>query len=313
MSDRSQARFIAGDWGTSNLRLYLCDAQGQVLETVTGPGASACSGRFDVTLAELSADWHPAAQPLPTVLCGMVGSTIGWVEAPYLPCPTPLDSLAESAVRLAGGLVAIIAGLSCRNPLDAPDVMRGEETQIVGALALHPELRSGRQLLCLPGTHTKWALVNDGVVEHFLTAATGELFALISRHSVLVRDAGGAPADDEVFETAVSRMYAPSAPTLSHVLFECRSRMLFKELRAEKSADYLSGLLIADDVRGAMQIFGSAGAVAGVTVIGAPLVAQRYASALSRHPVNIRRVEGAQASLAGLARVHQQLFEGVTS
>lgn len=312
MSDRSQARFIAGDWGTSNLRLYLCDAQGQVLETVTGPGASACSGRFETTLSELSADWHPAARPLPTVLCGMVGSTIGWVEARYLPCPTPLDSLAESAVRLAGGLVAIVAGLSCRNPLGAPDVMRGEETQIVGALALHPQLRSGRQLLCLPGTHTKWALVNDGVVEHFLTAATGELFALISRHSVLVREAA-ASGDDTFFEAAVARMHEPSAPTLSHVLFECRSRMLFKELPADKSADYLSGLLIADDVRGAMQIFSREAAVAGVTVIGAPLVAQRYASALSRHPVNIQGVEGAQASLAGLTRVHQQLFEGVAS
>ena len=111
----------------------------------------------------------------------------GWREAPYLPCPEDLYELAENLVEVRAG-VRIVPGMRCSNPLGAPDVMRGEETQLLGARELEPRLEHGRQLVCMPGTHTKWVSLHDGVVHEFLTAPTGELFAMLCDHSVLVRD-----------------------------------------------------------------------------------------------------------------------------
>ena len=173
--------FIGGDWGTSHLRLFLCDGQGALLDSRTGPGAAEASGHFSDVFASLAAHWEGSLGTLPAVLCGMVGSSIGWVQAPYVVCPAIPEEIADACVLLRGGNVHIIPGLSCRNRFDAPDFLRGEETQILGALHLAPILRHGRWLICLPGTHTKWALLEDGVVlvdfKRFRTG-TGEREAL---------------------------------------------------------------------------------------------------------------------------------------
>src|SRR5476649_2586079 len=154
----SRAAFIAGDWGTSRLRLYLCDTAGNVLARGEGEGASVadCAGRFAASVAS----WDKAHGALPAVLSGMVGSTIGWREVPYLKCPAKPATIADAALRFEadGRAIAILPGLSCVGKTGAPDVMRGEETQILGALRLHPHLAKGRHALCLPGTHTKWEI-----------------------------------------------------------------------------------------------------------------------------------------------------------
>src|SRR5688572_17074619 len=167
--------FILGDWGTSRLRLYLCDAANNVLETREARGAAAARGEHEQVLDTETAAWHADAGPLPVVLCGMVGSSIGWVQAPYLAAPADPQRLATASLSLRGGAVRIVPGVSCRNRLGAPDVMRGEETQILGALSLEPALRRGAHLVCLPGTHTKWVVVRDGAIVEFLTAPAGEL------------------------------------------------------------------------------------------------------------------------------------------
>jgi len=135
------ARFIAGDWGTTHLRLFLSDAEGVVLDQRDGPGAVGTSGRFDAVFAAQTADWEGQHGRLPAVLCGMVGSSIGWVEAPYVPCPVEPDRIAGACVPIeagradgprmavrgtAGSHIHIVPGLSCRNRLGAPDVLRGE-------------------------------------------------------------------------------------------------------------------------------------------------------------------------------------------
>src|SRR5689334_2477784 len=157
----SKAAFIAGDWGTSRLRLYLCDATGQVLARGEGEGASVpdCAGRFAAAVA----GWDRAHGVLTAVLAGMVGSTIGWREVPYLKCPAQASGLAAAACRFEadGRAIAILPGLSARGKTGAADVMRGEETQILGALHLQPQLTKGRHLICLPGTHTKWVTMTD--------------------------------------------------------------------------------------------------------------------------------------------------------
>jgi 2-dehydro-3-deoxygalactonokinase len=298
-----EGAFIAGDWGTSHLRLFLCDVQGKVLDSATGPGVSGSNGRCAEIFDSLTSKWGTAA---PAVLCGMVGSNIGWIQAPYASCPASLADIADRSVRVREGRIHIVPGLSCRNHFDAPDFMRGEETQILGALALEPALRQGRQLLCLPGTHTKWALLNDGVVTGFLTAPAGELFNLLSTQSVLVRERGDVTAD--VFRTGVEQFGRFPKAQLLHRLFECRSRTLAGELAPRDAAAFLSGLLVASDIAGAFETLGE---ITAVHLIGSPNLTQLYAAGLAHRQCNSNATDGSDAVLAGLTLIRKQLVTHV--
>jgi 2-dehydro-3-deoxygalactonokinase len=185
---------LACDWGTTNLRAWTLDGQGAVIAqqdfplgvSKLGPGEAA--RRFE-------AEVRPAlgAEDLPAILCGMIGSNIGWTTAAYADCPAGLADLAGH-LTTAAYKVRIVPGLRCDGAAGAPDVMRGEETQILGWLAQHPERQTGRHLLCHPGTHAKWVLIEEGRIVRFVTAMTGELFAVLRQHSLLRSDA---PADDD--------------------------------------------------------------------------------------------------------------------
>jgi len=308
----STASFIAGDWGTSNLRLFLCNTEGVALDSTSGPGAAESHGRFANVLSSLAAGWQERHGPLKAVLCGMVGSTIGWVEAPYLPCPAKPDQLADACKSLEGGRVHIVPGLSCRNRFNAPDVMRGEETQILGALELTEALAQGRHLLCLPGTHTKWAAVDDGLIQEFFSAPTGEVFAVLNEHSVLVRNHGGAHdrSDSAAFREGLAGFNGFPQGQLLHRLFECRARQLAGEFTAPAAEAYLSGLLIASDTYGALRIMEGSITAKPITLIGSPELTQRYASALSLNGCESHQVDGSAAALAGLAQIHRRIAEG---
>ncbi len=301
----SAAAFIAGDWGTSNSRFMLCDSQGRCLETRTGPGAAAARGRFAEVFDEATSSWRDRGR-LPAVLCGMVGSTMGWLEMPYLPCPADLGELADARGSPRAG-VHLVPGMRCTNPLGAPDVMRGEETQLLGSLQLVPALASGRQLVCLPGTHTKWASLHDGVLQEFLTAPTGELFAVLCEHSVLVREKS-TPLEHHESEFERGLAEATRHPgLLLHQVFQARSLRLDAQLTAAGAASWTSGLLIGADVGGALPLFAAHDASAPVYVIGAGRLVQAYSQALTRHGRETVGIEGDQASVAGLARIHREL------
>jgi 2-dehydro-3-deoxygalactonokinase len=300
----ARAAFIAGDWGTSQLRLYLCDSAYEVLETRVGRGAAAARGEHENVLDGEIASWESSFGPLPVVLSGMIGSSIGWVLAPYLPAPADPQRLAAACVVLRAGRVRIVPGVSCRNRLDAPDVMRGEETQILGALELEPRLRSGRHLFCMPGTHTKWVVVRDGAIVEFLTAPTGEIYDLLSRHSVLVRDgAEERPMNEQVFEAALQRVRTLPGVELLHRVFEVRSRRLMSELPAEDAASYMSGLLIGSDVAGAARLFADESRDAPVHLIAAPGLVRAYSTALRAFGLTPGVIDGGSASLAGLGQI----------
>jgi 2-dehydro-3-deoxygalactonokinase len=309
------ASFVAGDWGTSHLRLFLCDEQGAVLDSSTGPGAADAGGRFCDVFETLTARWEQPHGALPAVLCGMVGSSIGWIQAPYVACPAIPEQIADACVSLRGGRLHIVPGLSCRNRFNSPDFLRGEETQILGALHLVPALRLGRWLLCLPGTHTKWAVIEDGSVREFLTAPTGELFALLCDHSVLVgKDCRvETTIDANAFKEGLAHFNAFPQAQLLHRLFECRSRQLRGDLAAPTAAAYLSGLLIASDVHGALCMLSSSIETRPVCLIGSSELAHLYAAALASHGFDASRVEGAAASRAGLAQVHRLLSQQVAA
>jgi 2-dehydro-3-deoxygalactonokinase len=297
--------FVAGDWGTSNSRFMLCDEQGRCLDLRKGPGAVASRGRFAEVFDDATRDWMHDA-PLPAVLCGMVGSAIGWLEMPYLPCPADLGELAD-APGSPREHTFLVPGMRCTNPLGAPDVMRGEETQLLGALALSPALTSGRQLACLPGTHTKWASLHDGVLQEFLTAPTGELFGVLCEHSVLVREKS-TPLEhrDSEFERGLAEA-AKHPGLLLHQLFQARSLRLDRQLTAGGAASWASGLLIGADVGGALDLFRVHDAEAPVHVIGAPHLVQSYSQALSKRGRKAVAIDGEQASLSGLTQIFREL------
>ena len=297
------AAFIAGDWGISHLTLALCDDQGNALETRRGPGAAGSRGRFDAVFDATAADW--IAHGLPVLLCGSVGASFGWREAPYLACPANLNALTGATVAVRDGL-SIVPGLRCTNPLGAPDVMRGEETQLLGAGVLDASMRAGPQLVCLPGTHAKWVSLDGGAVHEFLTAPTGEMFAALRDRSVLVRDTAAAFVHDPVeFERGLAAAAERPEVSLLHKVFQARSLRLHGRLAPDSVPSWLSGLLIGTDVAGALALFAGHDTNAPVHVIGAPRLAALYSIALGRHGRNCFQIDGARAALAGLAVVHR--------
>jgi 2-dehydro-3-deoxygalactonokinase len=301
----SSAAFIAGDWGTSRLRLYLCDASGHVLARGEGEGASApdCAGRFSADVA----GWDKAHGMLPAVLGGMVGSTIGWREVPYLTCPARPQAIAGAALRFEadGRAIAILPGLSCTGVTGAPDVMRGEETQILGALRLQRELARGRHIFCMPGTHAKWVVVEDGAVILFQTALSGELFELLRRHSVLARDGGEVDAQSPAFALGLAFARRNSNADLLHLLFSTRSRVVTGEMAKGDAASYLSGLVLGKDIGTAVSLLEIK---SPVQLICTPALATLYARALSAYDLDSAVIDGDSAALAGLVHAHAEIF-----
>jgi len=301
----SEAAFIAGDWGTSRLRLYLCEASGNVLARGEGEGASVpdCAGRFAAAVAA----WDKAHGQLPAVLAGMVGSTIGWREVPYLKCPAKPAAIADAALRFEadGRAIAILPGLSCKGKTGAPDVMRGEETQILGALRLHPNLAKGRHVFCLPGTHAKWVVVGNGAVTQFQTALSGELFELLRRHSVLARDSADVDPQSAAFALGLDFARANRKTDLLHLLFSTRSRVVTGEMAKSDAGSYLSGLVLGKDIATAMALLEIDGPV---QLICTPALAALYGKALATYDVKSAAIDGDRAALAGLVHAHTEIF-----
>jgi 2-dehydro-3-deoxygalactonokinase len=271
---------IAIDWGLSSFRAWRLGADGAVIAAMAAPRGirGIGPGDFAGVLEELLSPW-PGAREEPALLCGMVGSRQGWAEAPYAPCPARAEDIAAALMPVPGRQGSfIVPGLSCRND-GVADVMRGEETQILGLL---PALGPGAHMLCLPGTHGKWAVVEDGAVVSFRTAMTGELYGLMRTHSTLapVMPEGdgegkgeGDGEDDAAFAAGVAR--AGDAGGLTHHLFGLRAGVLLGDVAADRLPAFLSGLLIGHEVR-ALAPEGRL-----VHVVGAPALTGRYARALA--------------------------------
>jgi 2-dehydro-3-deoxygalactonokinase len=237
---------IAIDWGTSSFRAYRLDADGRVLDRRSAPLGilNVEGGKFAEALESQAGDWLAAGEA-PVVMSGMIGSRQGWVEAPYASCPAGAQEIAAAMreVRWGAYRAWIAPGLSSRDASGVPDVMRGEETQIIGVL---DRLPAAGAWICLPGTHSKWAEVRGGKILRFSTHMTGEVFAVMKGHSILGRMISDAPPDTAWFEAGVRR--AQDAGGLLHHLFGVRARGLFGEVPNEGTASYLSGILIGHEL-----------------------------------------------------------------
>ena len=298
--------FIAGDWGTSRLRLYLCSASPgsrEPLERLDGPGVSLL-GDVPGTFFNLASQWTRKYGSASIILSGMAGSSVGWRETDYLDCPVEASAIAKFLHRFParGHGVAIVPGLACTNPLGAPDVMRGEETEIMGALQIRNDLNFGRHLLCLPGTHTKWVLLDSARIESFLTGFTGELYSVLGTKSLLAPTSlRHSPSVDQAFQLGVDRALKSGAGDLVGLLFEVRSRRLRGQLAAEDAANFLSGLIVGRDVDSALKAFQpSMGRLPETTLIGSHDLTARYAAVLSRLGLKARLFDCDEPALAGL-------------
>ena len=232
-------------------------------------------------------------------MCGMVGGRGGWLEAPYVPCPADVNSVASAMVRLETGLgeTWIVPGLSATTRHGLADVMRGEETQIFGALGPDEEA-----LVIAPGTHSKWCRVRGGRITGFRTYMTGELFAVLKSHSILGRTMQGQSHDEEAFARGVA--LALSDHDLLGLLFSARSEALFDRIAPEAGSAYLSGLLIGAEVRAGLAEAQDALDLPILLIAAEGLVAP-YLSALTAAAASPapRLIDGAQASARGLWRI----------
>jgi 2-dehydro-3-deoxygalactonokinase len=301
--------FLACDWGTTNLRAWVVDADGRPVRTrefaelgVSRLGPGEAARRFVETV-------RPAmgADALPSLLCGMAGSTLGWAVAPYEAVPVGLEQLASALMQVEapGAEVRIVPGVKGPGIGGAPEVMRGEETQALGWVAQDPNNARGRKLICHPGTHAKWIIIEDGRIVRFVTAMTGELYDVLRKHSVLKAEAG--PTDDAAF--ALGLESAGDGEGLASRLFTARSRVVAADMKPEAAASYLSGLLIGAEVASAPRLLGVEHA-ASIALIGDPKLCSLYATALQRRSYAVATHDGDAAALAGLHALHSRLQKG---
>ena len=285
------------DWGTSSFRLWLLSEDGEVLaerRSDEGMTRAAASG-FDIVLEGHLAELG-VAETLPAIVCGMAGARQGWREAGYLDTPANVADIIRNALRVDGYPrdVRILPGIAQRDA-NAPDVIRGEETQLLGLVADG----MGAGLVCMPGTHSKWVTLGDGKVEGFSTYMTGELFDVLSRHSILSAAMGGAAeishADPAFLDAAKSAFDNP--PAFSNILFQLRSGQLLGFAPPAEGAARLSGLLIGLELAGATARHGP---VSEVVLVASGGLGALYRSVLEARGLAVRVCDANEAVRRGL-------------
>lgn len=293
--------WIAVDWGTSHVRAWAMTNAGEAMDHATSTDGMAhlAPQEFEPALLRLIAQWLSTDRTLTVVACGMVGARQGWIEAPYR--ATPCSALARDGIVRAVTAdrrisVHIVPGICQMSP---PDVMRGEETQLAGFLGE----TTFEGTICLPGTHTKWVDIDQGVITGFRTMMTGEIFALLSDHSVL-RHSIGTGWDTEAFLSAVKSARA-EPEKLAGSLFALRASALLKEPEPDRARSILSGSLIGVELAAVAPLAGR------IAILGADGIATAYRSALEASGHDVSMIDTEQATLRGLTLAYAEISETV--
>jgi 2-dehydro-3-deoxygalactonokinase len=279
----AETALIGLDWGTTSLRAFRFGRHGGIIARRRADRGimKVEGGQFAAALDDAIGDWRAEAPQAPILMAGMIGSRQGWVEAPYAACPADAASLAGALTAVPSVAQAyIVPGVAWRNGIAAPEVMRGEETQIVGLGPL------SNRLVVLPGTHSKWVWLDaEGRMARFTTFMTGEVFDVMRRHSILGRLMPGseiAPAADG-FERGLDEALSPDGPGTLQSLFSARARGLFGELPADQLSGYLSGLLIGAELKEGRQAIAHWGGVMGAPIlVGGGALVTLYTLAFAR-------------------------------
>ena len=302
LSDLDTPVAVGVDWGTTHRRGYALATDGRCMaEHADTDGMLAARGRFEASLETLLQALNASGPQVRVLMSGMVGSAHGWVQAPYLGPEVRLRELGHHLLRVPGTArrVDIVPGIALKTA-SAVDVMRGEETQLLGAALLGHE--DGWFLL--PGTHSKWVRMAEGRVADFATFMTGELFDLLGRHGTLAAAAGAEHAGADVHhpEAFGQGLRAGADVALSHALFGCRARVVTGALPPEQARSYLSGLLIGAEWH-ELRRRGAGHLPATVTVIGAPHLAARHAEAAAAFGVTLQHLDPAEVYKTALAHL----------
>lgn len=286
---------VVGDWGTTRLRLYRLE-DGIVTDRCEGPGIGVLTEAPVQVLRSLLSRWSTDEGPTSVTLCGMAGSRTGLCEAPYVACPAGVERWRQAVPRfiLDDLSIRIAPGVRMGNR----DVMRGEETQIFGALARHAELGEGSLIVVLPGTHSKWVRVEDGIISDFRTFFTGEFYGLLVDHSTLLKvaaDRGGDGERDTGWFDGLMRARAGAG--LLGAVFESRAAQLLADRTAGWARGYLSGLLVGAEIEEGRRWSGE---LEKLLLIGVPDLAEYYRRAFDYHGIGLQREDGEGCVLAGL-------------
>ncbi len=286
---------IGIDWGTTSFRAYRIARDGSIRDrrASTRGILNVPDGRFGDTLREEIGPWLALGEDR-VLLSGMIGSRQGWKEAPYLPCPATPAAIAAALtdIEFDWAQVKLVPGLSGTDAAGVAEVMRGEETQVIGI----PALMANGGIACLPGTHSKWVRVEHGRIAHFTTHMTGEVYAALRGHTILGRTIRDGAPNSAAFEAGVER--AGNQGGLLHHIFGVRAQTLTGQLAETDAGAYLSGILIGHEIRAGLA--GHPGAV--VQVIGTPDLTQLYATAITACGGFAERHDGDAAAL-GLALI----------
>lgn len=287
--------YLAVDWGTTNRRAYLVDGAGRLLDQFEDDMGvtSVAPGGFDAAVATI----RERLGDHPMLMAGMVGSNRGWREAPYVACPAGIETLASSILWVEADRTGIVPGVSQSGPAGA-DVMRGEEVQILGAIA--GALAQPDGFICHPGTHAKWIVTIESQITAFRTMMTGEMFGLLTEHSILADLLRDDVTAGPVFLAGVDEALAGGDPLSG--LFRIRARHLLGTGTGNE-ASYASGLLIGCDIRAGLAL-GDGG---NVVLIGRPELCVLYAAALDRAGHTTKTIDGSAAFLAGVQHLVEHL------
>jgi 2-dehydro-3-deoxygalactonokinase len=297
-ADVSLGRLIAVDWGTSRLRAMLVDNKGRILaEAASDEGIGTMAGGHEAAFERLVAEWPK----VPAIMAGMVGSRQGWHEAAYVSCPASPRAIAEKLLRFetrGGRPVAIVPGLMLRSTERDGDVIRGEETQVVGLIDRDPDFAG---VAILPGTHSKWVRIAAGIVTDFQTFLSGEMFDLLARHSFLrhsVAENGDDLSAAHDFALAVKRVAEEGLPFLG-AIFSVRARQILGGVNPTDNRAYLSGLVIGGELAAAWEI-GLLSSSHSLKVVGTQSLAKAYGRALTILGYEAAMHDGRDLVLRGL-------------
>jgi 2-dehydro-3-deoxygalactonokinase len=298
-SAASEPTLVGIDWGTSSLRAFLIGVGGEVLDSVsTCQGIMHVPGQdFDTVLKRLVGSLTSVSD-LPILISGMITSRNGWVETPYATLPTGPQTLARSLVPYhtqSGSLIHFVTGAATEHA-SGPDVMRGEETQIVGLITDG----TSDGLFVMPGTHSKWVRVAGGQIQDFTTYMTGEVFAALKDHTILGKLMEPGKFDVEAFEKGMTVALGPGANLLQD-LFHVRTLPLMGKIKGVEASDYLSGLLIGTEIAAAI---GDVGTANEVTIVGRSDLVDRYEVALGIAGISCCRAPDDSAAKGHFAIAH---------
>jgi 2-dehydro-3-deoxygalactonokinase len=300
-----QAAYVAVDWGTSSFRLWLVDRAGNILgERRSHEGMMAAGKLGFATVLQSHLEAAGAAPGLPVIVCGMAGARGGWVEAGYVDTPARLASVLKHAVAVPGQDrdIRILPGIAQRDP-NAPDVMRGEETQLLGALGVEA---SDDAVVCMPGTHSKWVRAKGGSVEGFATFMTGELFDAVSRETILSHAVAGADEAEDIdaFKSAV--MAAFETPSFAaNLLFQVRSGQLLYGGKPSSAREKISGTLIGLEL--AAGLVGEA-RKEGIMLVASGRLQRLYQLAFDTVSVPVRSIGAEDAVRRGLSMAAESIW-----